>query len=71
MSWLRRRVPKKSYQTGKTAPSPASRRAFKAKRALRKGIGINRTAKLVGLSNDTVSRLKAELAGRPFVGVAA
>jgi hypothetical protein len=30
-------------------------------RALRKGIGITRTAKLVGLSNGTVQRLKAEL----------
>jgi hypothetical protein len=34
----------------------------KAKRALRKGMGINRTAKLVGLSNGTVQRLKEELA---------
>jgi hypothetical protein len=30
-------------------------------RALRKGIGINRTAKLVGLSNVAAQRLKAEL----------
>jgi transposase-like protein len=43
----------------------------KARRALRKGIGINRTAKLVGLSNGTVQRLKDELVGRPFDGVAA
>jgi DNA invertase Pin-like site-specific DNA recombinase len=34
----------------------------KARRALRKGMGINRTAKLVGLSNGTVQRLKEELA---------
>jgi hypothetical protein len=33
---------------------------------LRKGIGINRTAKLVGLSNGTVRRLKDELVGRSF-----
>jgi DNA invertase Pin-like site-specific DNA recombinase len=32
----------------------------KARVALGKGIGINRTAKLVGLSNGTVARLKAE-----------
>jgi hypothetical protein len=43
----------------------------KAKRALRKGIGINRVAKLVGLSNSTVARLKDELIGSPFVGAAA
>jgi DNA invertase Pin-like site-specific DNA recombinase len=34
----------------------------KARRALSKGMGINRTAKLVGLSNGTVQRLKEELA---------
>jgi DNA invertase Pin-like site-specific DNA recombinase len=34
----------------------------KALRALSKGMGINRTAKLVGLSNGTVQRLKEELA---------
>jgi hypothetical protein len=40
------------------------------RRALRKGIGINRTAKLVGLSNGTVQRIKDEMMPDPF-GVAA
>jgi DNA invertase Pin-like site-specific DNA recombinase len=33
----------------------------KARKELRKGIGINRVARMVGLSNGTVARLKAEL----------
>jgi hypothetical protein len=36
-----------------------------------RGLAINRVAKLVGLSNGTVQRLKDELIGRPFDGVAA
>ena len=33
----------------------------KARTELRKGIGINRVAKIVGLSNGTVQRIKAEM----------
>jgi hypothetical protein len=33
----------------------------KARLALGKGLGINRVAKLVGLSNDTVQRIKGEM----------
>jgi DNA invertase Pin-like site-specific DNA recombinase len=36
----------------------------KARAALRKGIGINRVAKAVGLSNGTVQRIKVEMAAR-------
>jgi hypothetical protein len=42
----------------------------KARRALRKGFGINKTARRVGLSNGTVQRLAQELRG-PFDAVAA
>jgi DNA invertase Pin-like site-specific DNA recombinase len=64
---------KRAVAAGKTLGRPLNDpdAIEKAKRALRKGVGINRTAKLVGLSNGTVQRLKDELTGRPFVGVAA
>jgi DNA invertase Pin-like site-specific DNA recombinase len=64
---------KRAVAAGKTLGRPLNDpdAIEKARRALRKGIGINRTAKLVGLSNGTVQRLKDELVGRPFDGVAA
>ena len=39
-----------------------ARKANRARKLLDKGIGINAVAKAVGLSNGTVSRLKAEMA---------
>ena len=36
----------------------------KARDELARGIGINRVAKLVGLSNGTVQRIKGEMARR-------
>jgi DNA invertase Pin-like site-specific DNA recombinase len=60
---------KRAVAAGKTLGRPLNDRDAieKAKLALRKGIGINRTAKLVGLSNTTVARLKAETeASGPF-----
>jgi DNA invertase Pin-like site-specific DNA recombinase len=67
------RKPDRGISAGKTLGRPLNDpdAVEKAKRALRKGVGINKVAKLVGLSNGTVQRLKAELTGRPFVGVAA
>lgn len=59
---------KRAVAAGKTLGRPLNDpdAIEKAKRALRKGIGINRTAKLVGLSNGTVQRIAQELRG-PFV----
>jgi DNA invertase Pin-like site-specific DNA recombinase len=64
---------KRAVAAGKTLGRPLNDpdAIEKAKRALRKGVGINRTAKLVGLSNSTVQRLKDELNGRPFADAAA
>src|SRR5689334_16939367 len=61
---------KRAVAAGKTLGRPLNDpdAIDKAKRALRKGVGINRVAKLVGLSNGTVQRLKDETAGRPFDG---
>jgi DNA invertase Pin-like site-specific DNA recombinase len=58
---------KRAVAAGKTLGRPLNDpdAIEKAKRALRKGIGINRTAKLVGLSNGTVQRLKAEMTEMP------
>src|SRR6516165_8282173 len=66
-SMIRQRIHaglKRAVAEGKTLGRPLndSDAIGKAKRALRKGMGINRTAKLVGLSNGTVQRLKEELA---------
>jgi DNA invertase Pin-like site-specific DNA recombinase len=59
---------KRAVAAGKTLGRPLNDpdAIEKAKRALRKGVGINRTAKLVGLSNGTVQRIAQELRG-PFV----
>jgi DNA invertase Pin-like site-specific DNA recombinase len=66
---------KRAVAAGKTLGRPLNDpdAIEKAKRALRKGIGINRTAKLVGLSNGTVQRLKAEMTdvSGPFAVAAA
>src|SRR5262252_8644357 len=66
-SMIRQRIHaglKRAVAEGKTLGRPLNDpdAIAKAKRALRKGMGINRTAKLVGLSNGTVQRLKEELA---------
>jgi len=66
-SMIRQRIHaglKRAVAEGKTLGRPLNDpdAIAKAKRALRKGLGINRTAKLVGLSNGTVQRLKEELA---------
>jgi DNA invertase Pin-like site-specific DNA recombinase len=72
-SMIRQRINaglKRAVAAGKTLGRPLNDpdAIDKAKRALRKGVGINRVAKLVGLSNGTVQRLKDETAGRPFDG---
>src|SRR6516225_3721905 len=66
-SMIRQRIRaglKRAVAEGKTLGRPLNEpdAIAKAQRALRKGMGINRTAKLVGLSNGTVQRLKEELA---------
>ena len=66
-SMIRQRIHaglKRAMAEGKTLGRPLNdpNAIAKAKRALRKGMGINRTAKLVGLSNGTVQRLKVQLA---------
>jgi len=55
---------KRAVAEGKTLGRPLNDpdAIAKAKRALSRGMVINRTAKLVGLSNGTVQRLKEELA---------
>jgi hypothetical protein len=53
-----RLMTKRAIAAGKTLGRPLNDpdAIHKAKRALREGIGINRVAKLVGLSNGTVQR---------------
>jgi DNA invertase Pin-like site-specific DNA recombinase len=57
----------RAVANGKTLGRPLNNPGAidKAIRELRKGIGINRVARLVGLSNSTVARLKAEMSERP------
>ena len=65
---------KRAVAAGKTLGRPLNDpdAIEKAKWALRKGIGINRVAKLVGLSNGTVQRIAQELRGQgPFDAAAA
>ncbi len=54
---------KRAVANGKTLGRPLNDPAAidKALSELRKGVGINRVARMVGLSNSTVTRLKAEL----------
>jgi DNA invertase Pin-like site-specific DNA recombinase len=54
---------KRAVANGKTLGRPLNdRKALeKARVALSGGLGINRVAKQVGLSNSTVARLKAEI----------
>ena len=54
---------KRAVADGKTLGRPLNDpdAVDKARTELRKGIGINRVAKIVGLSNGTVQRIKAEL----------
>jgi DNA invertase Pin-like site-specific DNA recombinase len=66
-SMIRQRIHaglKRAVSQGKTLGRPLNDpdALAKARRALSKGMGINRTAKLVGLSNGTVQRLREELA---------
>jgi DNA invertase Pin-like site-specific DNA recombinase len=65
-SMIRQRIRaglKRAVAEGKTLGRPLNDpdAIAKAQRVLSKGMGINRTAKLVGLSNGTVQRLKEEL----------
>ncbi len=56
---------KRAVAAGKTLGRPQVSDAVaigKAKAELAKGIGINHAAKLAGLSNTTVARIKAEMA---------
>src|ERR1700733_7685929 len=55
---------KRAVANGKTLGRPLNdRKALeKARTALSSGLGINKVAKQVGLSNSTVARLKAEMA---------
>ena len=55
---------KRAVANGKTLGRPLNdpEAVDKARTELRKGTGINRVAKLVGLSNGTVQRIKAEMA---------
>ena len=54
---------KRAVANGKTLGRPLNdpEAIARAREELRKGIGINRVAKMVGLSNTTVTRLKAEM----------
>jgi DNA invertase Pin-like site-specific DNA recombinase len=54
---------KRAVANGKTLGRPLNdpEAIDKARTELRKGTGINRVAKLVGLSNGTVQRIKAEM----------
>jgi len=54
---------RRAVANGKTLGRPLNdpEAIDKARTELRKGIGINRVAKLVGLSNGTVQRIKAEM----------
>ena len=63
---------KRAVAAGKTLGRPLNDPGAveKARRALRKGLGINKTARLVGLSNGTVQRIAQELRG-PFADAAA
>jgi DNA invertase Pin-like site-specific DNA recombinase len=63
---IRQRIhagPKRAVANGKTLGRPLNdRRALeKARMALSGGLGINKVARQVGLSNSTVARLKAEM----------
>jgi DNA invertase Pin-like site-specific DNA recombinase len=55
---------RRAVANGKTLGRPLNdpEAVDKARNELAKGIGINRVAKLVGLSNGTVARIKAEMA---------
>jgi DNA invertase Pin-like site-specific DNA recombinase len=55
---------RRAVANGKTLGRPLNdpEAVDKARSELRKGIGINRVAKLVGLSNGTVARIKSEMA---------
>ncbi len=70
-SMIRQRVKaglKRAVAQGKTLgrPKVAGDLERKAMRHLRKGTGILKTAKLVGLGTGTVARIKAEMDGSPF-----
>ena len=54
---------RRAVANGKTLGRPLNdpEAVDKARTELRKGIGINRVAKLVGLSNGTVARIKSEM----------
>jgi DNA invertase Pin-like site-specific DNA recombinase len=54
---------KRAVANGKTLGRPLNdpQAIDKARKELAKGIGINRVAKLVGLSNGTVAKIKAEM----------
>jgi DNA invertase Pin-like site-specific DNA recombinase len=56
---------RRAVANGKTLGRPLNdpEAVHKARLALGNGLGINRVAKLVGLSNGTVGRLKAEIEG--------
>jgi DNA invertase Pin-like site-specific DNA recombinase len=59
---------KRAVANGKTLGRPlgGDRDAIESARAeLAKGLGINRVAKLVGLSNGTVQRIKCEMQATP------
>jgi DNA invertase Pin-like site-specific DNA recombinase len=56
---------KRAVANGKSLGRPLNdpSAVARAKLALGNGLGINRVAKLVGLSNGTVARIKMEMAG--------
>jgi DNA invertase Pin-like site-specific DNA recombinase len=56
---------KRAVTNGKSLGRPLNdpSAVARAKLALGNGLGINRVAKLVGLSNGTVQRIKMEMAG--------
>jgi DNA invertase Pin-like site-specific DNA recombinase len=57
-AWLRRAVAN-GAKLGRPLNDPCA--IDRARAALAKGIGINRVAKMVGLSNGTVQRIKARM----------
>ena len=57
----------RAVANGKTLGRPLNdpKAIDKARQGLAKGLGINKVARQVGLSNSTIARLKAEMVASP------